>query len=53
MNHQLAALIQACEMMRDTSSFWQRRHQHHVTEAMWSAWCKQVQIAKKALKENV
>lgn len=46
----LKALVESCEMVRDSSGFRAApKRVHEVTPTMWSAWCKQIKEARKSL----
>lgn len=46
----LKALVESCEMVRDSSGFRAApKRIHEVTPTMWSAWCKQIKEARKSL----
>jgi hypothetical protein len=43
----LAALLEHCEYVRDAATFDKRRHEVKLTDTIWSAFCRQIKLARK------
>ena len=49
---QLTALYQLCKQLRDAASYNKFRHEHAITESLWSQFCKQIAAVEHRVKET-
>ena len=49
---QLLALYQICKIMREQAAYSKHRHDHAVTESLWSQFCAQLRIVEHRIEKE-